>query len=76
MTPASALKLTDATLMSSVRHRAIYLARRRSVAAARDEGVARLDDQPACDDAAADFAPTPRRSRWQCSSRGRRHSGE
>jgi RNA polymerase sigma-70 factor (ECF subfamily) len=42
--------------MSIVRHRASYLARRRSVAAARDEGSARLDDQPAPDDVPADFA--------------------
>jgi RNA polymerase sigma-70 factor, ECF subfamily len=42
--------------MTIVRHRAIYLARRRSVAAARDEGPARLDHQPAPDDVPADFA--------------------
>jgi RNA polymerase sigma-70 factor (ECF subfamily) len=42
--------------MSIVRYRAIYLAHRRSVAAARDEGPIRLDDQPARDDVPADFA--------------------
>jgi RNA polymerase sigma-70 factor, ECF subfamily len=41
--------------MTIVRHRAIYLARRRSMAAALDEGTARLDDQPAQDDVATDF---------------------
>jgi RNA polymerase sigma-70 factor, ECF subfamily len=40
--------------MTIVRHRAIYLARRRS-AAVLDEGVARLDDQPAQDDVLTDF---------------------
>jgi RNA polymerase sigma-70 factor, ECF subfamily len=42
--------------MGIVRHRAIHLARRRSTAAARDEGPDRLDDQPAPDDVPADFA--------------------
>ncbi len=42
--------------MSIVRHRAIYLARRRSLAAGREEGPARLDDQPARDDVPGDFA--------------------
>jgi RNA polymerase sigma-70 factor, ECF subfamily len=41
--------------MTIVRHRAIYLARRRS-AARLDEGPARLDDQPASDDVPTDFA--------------------
>jgi RNA polymerase sigma-70 factor, ECF subfamily len=36
--------------MTIVRHRAIYLARRRAVAASREEGSAGLDRQPACDD--------------------------
>ena len=42
--------------MSIVRHRAIYLARRRSDTAERDEGPAQLDDQPAPDDVPTDFA--------------------
>jgi DNA-directed RNA polymerase specialized sigma24 family protein len=42
--------------MSIVRHRAIYLARRRSAAAARDDGPDRLDERPARDDVPADFA--------------------
>jgi RNA polymerase sigma-70 factor (ECF subfamily) len=42
--------------MSIVRHRAIYLARRRSAAAARNEGSDRLDEQAARDDVPADFA--------------------
>ncbi len=42
--------------MSIVRHRAIYLARRRSVAARHDGGATRLDDQPARDDVPTDFA--------------------
>jgi RNA polymerase sigma-70 factor, ECF subfamily len=42
--------------MSIVRHRAIYLARRRSIATRRDDGAARLEQQPALDDVAADFA--------------------
>lgn len=42
--------------MTIVRHRAIYLARRRSAAAGREEGPARLDRQPARDDVPADFA--------------------
>jgi RNA polymerase sigma-70 factor, ECF subfamily len=42
--------------MTIVRHRAIHLARHRRVAAARNEGPARLDDQPAPDDVPADFA--------------------
>jgi len=41
--------------MSIVRHRAIYLARRRAIAARRDDGAARLEQQPACDDVPADF---------------------
>jgi RNA polymerase sigma-70 factor (ECF subfamily) len=45
-----------AWVMSIVRHRAIYLARRRSTAAARDESVAELDGQAAPDDVPADFA--------------------
>jgi RNA polymerase sigma-70 factor (ECF subfamily) len=40
--------------MSIVRHRAIYLARRRSLAATRDD--ARLERQPARDDVPGDFA--------------------
>jgi RNA polymerase sigma-70 factor, ECF subfamily len=42
--------------MSIVRHRAIYLARRRSLTAGREEGPARLEGQPARDDVPADFA--------------------
>jgi RNA polymerase sigma-70 factor, ECF subfamily len=42
--------------MSIVRHRAIYLARRRSTAAKRDKGAARLNEEPAPDDVPADFA--------------------
>ncbi len=42
--------------MSIVRHRAIYLARRRSVAAGRDGGATQLDDQPAPDDVPTDVA--------------------
>jgi RNA polymerase sigma factor (sigma-70 family) len=42
--------------MSIVRHRAIDLARRRSNAAKRDEGTARLDGQTAPDDVPTDFA--------------------
>jgi RNA polymerase sigma-70 factor (ECF subfamily) len=41
--------------MSIVRHRAIYLARRRALAAAR-AGEMRLKEQPARDDVPADFA--------------------
>jgi RNA polymerase sigma-70 factor (ECF subfamily) len=41
--------------MTIVRHRAIYLARRRSAAAGLDEGTDRLDDQPAQDDVPTDF---------------------
>jgi RNA polymerase sigma-70 factor, ECF subfamily len=36
--------------MSIVRHRAVYLARRRSAAAGLDEGTAWLEEQPARDD--------------------------
>jgi RNA polymerase sigma-70 factor (ECF subfamily) len=42
--------------MSIVRHRAVYLARRRSIAAGRDDGPARLDQQFARDDVPTDFA--------------------
>ncbi len=42
--------------MSIVRRRAIYLAQRRAVAAERDEGAARLNEEPAPDDVPADFA--------------------
>jgi RNA polymerase sigma-70 factor (ECF subfamily) len=42
--------------MSIVRHRAIYLARRRAIAARRDQGPARLEQQPARDDVPSDFA--------------------
>jgi RNA polymerase sigma-70 factor, ECF subfamily len=42
--------------MTIVRHRAIYLAQRRSAAALLDEGAARLNDEPARDDVPADFA--------------------
>ena len=42
--------------MSIVRHRAIHLARRRSLAARREEGPARLADQAADDDVPSDFA--------------------
>jgi RNA polymerase sigma-70 factor, ECF subfamily len=41
--------------MTIVRHRAIYLARRRALAAAREEGPARLERQPARDDVAAEL---------------------
>ncbi len=41
--------------MSIVCHRAIYLARRRSIAAGLDDGPARLDDQLARDDIPSDF---------------------
>jgi RNA polymerase sigma-70 factor (ECF subfamily) len=41
--------------MAIVRHRAIYLARRRSIAAGRDDGAARLEHQPAPDDVPGDF---------------------
>lgn len=43
-------------VMAIVRHRAMYLARRRSLTAARDEQTARLESQPARDDVATDFA--------------------
>jgi RNA polymerase sigma-70 factor (ECF subfamily) len=39
--------------MTIVRHRAIYLARRRALAAAREQGAAQLERQPACEDVAA-----------------------
>jgi RNA polymerase sigma-70 factor, ECF subfamily len=42
--------------MSIVRNRAIHLARRRSLAARREDGPGRLDDQPAPDDVPSDFA--------------------
>jgi len=42
--------------MTIVRHRAIYLARRRAMAAGREEGPARLSDQPAGDDVPTDIA--------------------
>lgn len=42
--------------MSIVRHRAIYLSRRRDVIAQRDDDLARLQEQPAEDDLPADFA--------------------
>jgi len=42
--------------MSIVRHRAIYLARRRALAATRAEGAAQLDTHAARDDVPADFA--------------------
>ena len=41
--------------MGIVRHRAIDLARRRAVAAERDEGAARLDEEPAPNDVPTDF---------------------
>lgn len=41
--------------MSIVRHRAIYLARRRSAGAALDDAI-RLEEQPAGDDVPGDFA--------------------
>jgi RNA polymerase sigma-70 factor (ECF subfamily) len=41
--------------MSIVRHRAIYLARRRSLAVGLDGKEARLDEQPASDDVPTDF---------------------
>lgn len=45
--------------MTIVRHRAIYLARRRSRALRLDEGPVRLDEQPSRDDVPTDFA-----ARW------------
>ena len=42
--------------MTIVRHRAIYLARRRSLTAQRDEGETRLETEPARDDVPGDFA--------------------
>jgi RNA polymerase sigma-70 factor, ECF subfamily len=42
--------------LAIVRHRAIYLARRRSLAAGIDDGAARLDERPANDDVPADVA--------------------
>jgi RNA polymerase sigma-70 factor (ECF subfamily) len=42
--------------MSIVRHRAIYLARRRSLTARRENGTGRLEEQPAPDDVPGDFA--------------------
>jgi RNA polymerase sigma-70 factor (ECF subfamily) len=42
--------------MSIVRHRAVYLARHRFLAAGRDQGAAQLDDQAAPDDVPTDFA--------------------
>jgi RNA polymerase sigma-70 factor, ECF subfamily len=42
-------------VMAIVRHRASYLARRRSVAVTRNEGSARLDEQPSRDDVPADL---------------------
>lgn len=42
--------------MSIVRHRAIYLARVRSLTAGREQGPGRLDEQPAPDDVPGDFA--------------------
>lgn len=42
--------------MSIVRHRAIYLARRRAIAARRSERSARLEQQPSAEDVPADFA--------------------
>jgi RNA polymerase sigma-70 factor, ECF subfamily len=42
--------------MTIVRHRAIYLAQRRSAAAGLDDDAARLNDEPARDDVPADFA--------------------
>jgi RNA polymerase sigma-70 factor (ECF subfamily) len=42
--------------MTIVRHRAIYLAQRQSIAAGRDEGTEWLDEQPARDDVPTDFA--------------------
>jgi RNA polymerase sigma-70 factor, ECF subfamily len=42
--------------MSIVRHRAIYLARRRSILARREEGPGGLETQPAADDVPSDFA--------------------
>ena len=43
-------------VIAIVRHRAIYLARRRSVALGLSDGPARLESQPARDDVPADFA--------------------
>jgi RNA polymerase sigma-70 factor (ECF subfamily) len=42
--------------MTIVRHRAIYLAKRRARNALSDEGEARLEDEPADDDVPSDFA--------------------
>ncbi len=49
--------------MTIVRHRAIYLARRRSLAAGREEGPGRLEHQPARDDVPGDFAARAERER-------------
>jgi RNA polymerase sigma-70 factor (ECF subfamily) len=49
--------------MTIVRHRAIYLARRRSLAAGREEGPACLERQPAQDDVPGDFAAKTERER-------------
>src|SRR5271167_97735 len=43
-------------VMAIVRHRAIYLARRRSLTAGHEEGAARLENQPAGDDVPGEFA--------------------
>jgi RNA polymerase sigma-70 factor (ECF subfamily) len=48
--------------MSIVRHRAIYLTRRRSVIAERDDALAPTEEQPAKDDLPSDFAV---RAEWE-----------
>ncbi len=42
--------------MTIVRHRAMYLARRRAVLAGREEGPGRLENQPGAEDVERDFA--------------------
>jgi len=49
--------------MTIVRHRAIYLARRRSIAAGREEGPERLEHQPARDDLPAEHLARHERER-------------
>jgi RNA polymerase sigma-70 factor, ECF subfamily len=43
-------------VLAIVRHRAIYLARRRTLAARLNEGTGRIEDHPARDDVPGDFA--------------------
>ena len=49
--------------MTIVRHRAIYLARRRALAATREEGSLRLERQPARDDVAGELDARDERER-------------